>query len=233
MSEAAGNKRGLSEAAPNQAPGGEPAGAAAKPAAKKPRKKPVTAKSLGLTKDEYDRVKAAPIKKDLKAIVKTLARQVDADWHDGYEEQAETKGEWFEALEGPLQAVLDIGVGKRTALVQCNEILKIVADSYADLLACPCRCDVSTMGYLCQRISYSFVANAHISCTFLFRIASYHRPRTSCMTWTRNLSSTFPGEERSTQRVETRRNCGVTFGWRCCAFIPRWRVWTNLCYSGA
>ena len=42
-----------------------------------------------------------------------------------------------------LQAVLDIGVGKSTALLQCNEVLKIVADSFYDLLACPCRCDTN------------------------------------------------------------------------------------------
>ena len=133
-------KRGLSEAAVNV--NDDAPAAAAKPA-KKPRKKPVTAKSLGLTKDEYNSIKPAPIKKELKAIVKKLAQQVDADWHDGYEEQAETKAEWFEAIEGPLQAVLDIGVGKSTALVQCNEVLKIVSDSYYDLLACPCRCDTT------------------------------------------------------------------------------------------
>ena len=111
------------------------------PAAKKPRKKAVTAKSLGLTQEEFNRIKAAPIKKTLKAIANKLGRQVDADWHDGYEEQAETKAEWFEAIQEPLQAVLDIGVGKKTALIQCNEVLKIVSDSFYDLLACPCRCD--------------------------------------------------------------------------------------------
>ena len=59
-----------------------------------------------LTKEEFESIKAAPIKKKLKEIVKTLARQVDADWHDGYEEQAETKAEWFEAIEEPLQVCI-------------------------------------------------------------------------------------------------------------------------------
>ena len=107
----------------------------------KKRKKSVTAKSLNLTQDEFDRIKPAPIKRELKDIVRKLARQVDADWHDGYEEQAETKGDWFDAIQEPLQAVLDIGVGKQTALAQCNEVLKIVSDSFCNLLACPCRCD--------------------------------------------------------------------------------------------
>ena len=126
-------KRGLSPAKANVPP------TAAEPA-KKPRKKAVTAKSLGLTKSEFESVKAAPIKRTLKAIVKKLAKQVDDDWHDGYEEQAETKREWFQAIQEPLQAVLDVGVKKQTALLQCNEVLKIVSDSYYDLLACPCRC---------------------------------------------------------------------------------------------
>ena len=136
-------KRGLVEAEPNIADINDTSlgkNASSVPN-KKPRKRAVTAKSLGLTKDEFESIKTAPIKKRLKEIVKTLARQVDADWHDGYEEQAETKAEWFNAIEDPLQAVLDIGVGKRTALLQCNEVLKIVSDSFYDLLACPCRCD--------------------------------------------------------------------------------------------
>jgi hypothetical protein len=133
-------KRELSPAAPNVEPAPAATTAADKPA-KKPRKTAVTAKSLGLTKDEFDRIKPAPIKSSLKDIVKTLAQQVDDDWHDGYEEQAETKREWFDAIQEPLQAVLDIGVGKQKALAQCNEVLKIVSDSFYDLLACPCRCD--------------------------------------------------------------------------------------------
>ena len=138
----ASKKRGLAEGpAPNVGNNDTDNDNLSKAVHKKPRKKPVTAKSLGLTKDEYNRIKPAPIKKALKDIVHTLAKQVNADWHDGWEEQTETKGEWFEALEEPLQAVLDIGVGKRTALQQCNEVLKIVADSYYDLLANPCRCD--------------------------------------------------------------------------------------------
>ena len=32
--------------------------------------------------------------------------------------------------------VLDIGVKKKTALAQCNEVLKTIADSHYDILAC-------------------------------------------------------------------------------------------------
>ena len=95
----------------------------------------------GLTKEERDRIDPQPVKWTLQDIVDKLLEQVKEDWHDGYEEQLETKIEWFYALEGPLQAVLDIGVHKSEALYECNEILKIIADSYDALLVCNCRCD--------------------------------------------------------------------------------------------
>ena len=92
----------------------------------------------------------------------------DPDIYDSIIDQDQN---WFDAIEEPLQAVLDIGVGKRTALVQCNEVLKIVADSYADMLACPCRCDVSALRYLarsdgCQFLqlltSYAFLSDCFV-----------------------------------------------------------------------
>jgi hypothetical protein len=135
---AAGEKRGLVESTSDAVDIG-----LLGPSAKKQRKKPVTAKSLGLTKEEFETIKAANVKKDLKAFVHKLNCQVDANWHDGYDKQAETKGEWFEALWHPLTAVLEIGVNKKTALAQCNEVLKTIADSYYDLLACPCRCSTT------------------------------------------------------------------------------------------
>jgi hypothetical protein len=135
-------KRSVSE--PSSSSGNAASGSSGSsvPAAKKPRKKSVTAKSLGLSQADFTRVKAPATRKTLTAIVKTLAVQVDEDWHDGYEEQAETVGEWFDALQAPLQAVLDIGVAQGAALLQCNEMLKVVADSWLDLNACPCRCDI-------------------------------------------------------------------------------------------
>ena len=119
------------------APASTPASCSASTTAPVPRKKPVTAKSLGLSKDDFDRVKLPQYKKALKGLVKTLAQQVDNDWHDGYEEQGETIDAWFASLKAPLQAVLDIGVGKAAALHHCNEILKTCADSWADLCCCP------------------------------------------------------------------------------------------------
>merc|ERR1712137_310981 len=109
------------------------------PDSKKPRKKPVTAKSMGLTKAEFDSVKAAPLKKKLKAYVKQLAEEVDADWHDGYEEQGETIEKWVNATAAPLSAVMDIGVKRKLALQQCHDLLRALTESYRDLCACPMR----------------------------------------------------------------------------------------------
>ena len=106
---------------------------------KKPRKKPVTAKSLGLTKEEFDSIKVPLHKKKLKAIVKTLQEQVDSDWHDGYEEQGETINEWCEYLTKPLQAIIDIGVTKFVAFEQCLALLKTIFESYRELCSIPIR----------------------------------------------------------------------------------------------
>ena len=108
-------------------------------ASSKKKAKRVTAKSLGLTKEEFARIKLAPHKKSLNGLVEELALMVNADWHDGWFVQGEHIMEWGEALRAPMQAVLDIGVGKVSALSHCNEILKFAADSYKDLCACPMR----------------------------------------------------------------------------------------------
>ena len=128
----ANNKRGAAGAPKMQA------------TTKKPRKGSNIAKSLGLTKVEYDSINAAPVKKALNAIVAKLKRQVREDWHNGWGAQADTKRQWFNALQEPLQAVLDIGVGKEMALLQCNDVLNIVATSFDSLLEVPCRCDTQT-----------------------------------------------------------------------------------------
>ena len=109
------------------------------PPAKKPTKKRVTAKSLGLTKEEFDSIKPTVYKRELKAIVKQLAEEVNDDWHDGWEEQGETINSWFEYLEKPLQAVLDIGIKKFTGFQHCHQLLKIIEESFRELCACPMR----------------------------------------------------------------------------------------------
>jgi len=118
------------------------------PKAKKPRKKLGTAKTKSLTQKDLKRIEAGTITKKLSTLARKLVRQVNQDWHDGYEDQLETKLEWHYALKKPLQAVLDIGVGKGEALEECNEVLKIVSDSWYDLLAVNCR--IATLDELCE-----------------------------------------------------------------------------------
>jgi hypothetical protein len=134
------------------------------------KKKARTAKSLGLSKQEFASIKPGPIKKCLKDCVRTLAKQIHDDWHDGWEEQGETLCDWFRSLgreveyvqvstnpwismyknaranpwkdgtgTGILQRVINIGIGRESALYECNEILKAVADSWYDMCACPMR----------------------------------------------------------------------------------------------
>ena len=108
-------------------------------AASSSSKKRRTAEALGLTKEEWASVTLAPVKKKLKAWVQTLAQQVNDDWHDGWEDQINTISDWYEDIATPLQSVLDVGVKRATALLECNEILKAVSDSWYDLCACPMR----------------------------------------------------------------------------------------------
>jgi len=78
---------------------------------------------------------------ELHQHVETLLEQVNEDFKEGCEEQWETKIEWYASLREPLQSVLDIGVGKKAALKECNQVLKMVADSFYALLACESRLD--------------------------------------------------------------------------------------------
>ena len=63
------------------------------------------------------------------------------DYAESYEEQWESKLNWYDAICAPLQHVLDIGVGLKTALKECNEILKMVADSFDALMASGAKMD--------------------------------------------------------------------------------------------
>ena len=60
---------------------------------------------------------------------------------EDYEDQWESKLNWYDAIADPLQLVLDVGIGQKTALKECNEILKMVADSFDALLACGSKMD--------------------------------------------------------------------------------------------
>ena len=50
------------------------------------------------------------VKKKLNAHVKTLARMVDSDWHDGYEEQGEECMDWIASCGALVESALRVGV---------------------------------------------------------------------------------------------------------------------------
>lgn len=132
----------------------EPSTAAASAAVTEPprklRKKSVTAKSLGLTKPEFESIKPALLKKHLKSFVRKLNKQVEDDGHEGWEAQGETAAEWFAALKNPLQAVIDIGVARGIGFAQCHEMLCVIGDGLRDYFACGSKIDPLEMIECCQ-----------------------------------------------------------------------------------
>jgi len=74
--------------------------------------------------------------------VRSVAQMVDADWHDGYEEQQMECDNYFGELSPPIQAVYDIAIKKSLAFDQCHEILKLIADTWTNMLTIPSRGDI-------------------------------------------------------------------------------------------
>lgn len=98
-----------------------------------------------VTKAQWDAINSYKVMKSLSVYSQRLEEQVDADWHDGYEEQSETISQWFIPVERTLQAVLDVGVEKKLAFEQCHQALMIVADSWRDMEANPARLSMGDM----------------------------------------------------------------------------------------
>ena len=107
-----------------------------------------------MTLDELD-THRSDIQQGLQSILDKLELQVVNDWHDGYDKQAETAGEWFLALQGPVQEVLDVGVGRKKHLKHCNDVLLTLVDSWDYLLDIGCRIKPYDMlsGY-CDHLSF-------------------------------------------------------------------------------
>lgn len=102
----------------------------------------------GASDDRKDSITAATrptdariIRWQLQQYVDKLTDQVRENYEDGYEEQWETKLEWYDALASPLQHVLDIGVGQQSSLKECNDILMMVADSFDAITSLGSRMD--------------------------------------------------------------------------------------------
>jgi len=93
----------------------------------------------GVSNEDFAATKLAEVKKKLNGYVKSVAQMVNADWHDGYEEQGEKIGRYFEDVFVSLQAVYNIVVVTGLAFERCHEIMKAIVDSWDNMKAVPMR----------------------------------------------------------------------------------------------
>jgi len=75
-------------------------------------------------------LRAVDVKQTLTTHVQSLARTVDVDWHDSYEETAEEVCELFFKCGVVVEACFRVSVCHGVAFDLCHEVLKIVADSW-------------------------------------------------------------------------------------------------------
>lgn len=89
---------------------------------KKPRKKSVTAKSLGLTKEEYDAIKIPKVRKQVKGW--------KLHWQEGCRGAPDDIARWSHDTVAPLQAIVNIGIIKGKAIEQCVAALQEIREQY-------------------------------------------------------------------------------------------------------
>lgn len=107
------------------------------PAQKKvPRKR---TKFPDLLEDDVKNTDIKLVRKKLLGLIKRLAKEVDDDWHDGFEGQDETIEEFKAALVPILQAVYNIAVKSKREFVRCHGIIQYVADCWDNINAIPKR----------------------------------------------------------------------------------------------
>eukprot|EP00741_Cyanophora_paradoxa_P004497 tig00000806_g4366.t1 len=86
------------------------------------------------------------LKKEMKGHVKMVWQLVDADWHDGYEEQSAEVMEFFRMFKPVLEAVLELSRASDVpagAYERGNEALFILADAADEMRAIDFRGDLS------------------------------------------------------------------------------------------
>eukprot|EP00929_Paragymnodinium_shiwhaense_P108847 TRINITY_DN75192_c0_g1_i1.p1 TRINITY_DN75192_c0_g1~~TRINITY_DN75192_c0_g1_i1.p1 ORF type:complete len:307 (+),score=64.00 TRINITY_DN75192_c0_g1_i1:86-1006(+) len=106
---------------------------------KRPKPCAKAAASGKASKADAALVNVLQIRKDLNAYVKDMAKTVDGDWHDSYEETDEMLHEWLEDCAARAEAVLEVGVVKGLAFEKCHEVLKIIVDTWTNIQAIPFR----------------------------------------------------------------------------------------------
>jgi hypothetical protein len=114
---------------------------------KKARTSTGAAGSVTLSAEDAQLVKVVDVRKALNEYVKSLAKTVDDDWHDSYEETDEMLGEWLQACAKQTEHVLQVGVQRGAGFDHCHEILKIVQDTWSNIQAIQFRgCPAESLG---------------------------------------------------------------------------------------
>ncbi|CAM9910704.1 unnamed protein product [Scytosiphon promiscuus] len=103
---------------------------------------PILRKEAGASDEVIANTDPKAVKKFGKDNVKLVHKMVDADWHDGYEEQTEAVVEYFMGFTKFAQGVFDLAVMKGAAFERCHEVLKAFADSWDDMKTIPARCGI-------------------------------------------------------------------------------------------
>eukprot|EP00051_Salpingoeca_urceolata_P005691 m.75981 g.75981 ORF g.75981 m.75981 type:complete len:282 (-) comp14499_c0_seq1:937-1782(-) len=94
----------------------------------------------GADRDLVAKIRAAHVRAVLKQHVKTCGQLVDADWHDGYEEQDEELTRWLLSCIDFVGVALHLVLTYRCGFKLAHDVVKIVADSFDQLTRIPFRC---------------------------------------------------------------------------------------------
>ncbi|CAN0360414.1 unnamed protein product, partial [Ectocarpus sp. 12 AP-2014] len=78
-------------------------------------------------------------KKFGKDHVKNVHKLVDADWHDGGEDQAEALYEYFKGFQRFVGGVFNLAVRNGAAFERGHEVMKALADSWENVKSIPAR----------------------------------------------------------------------------------------------
>jgi len=93
----------------------------------------------GVSKEDFENTKEDKAKKVLNKQVKIVAKMVDDDWHDGYEEQGEELQVYGNLSKDFFQAVCTVGIEKDVGHDRCHQVLKVIADTWTNMNTIPMR----------------------------------------------------------------------------------------------
>lgn len=103
--------------------------------------------SVPLPSEAAALVNVPEIRKSLNEYVKNLARTVNDDWHDSYEETDEMLCEWLQECAKQVGSVMRVGVELGAGFDCCHEVLKVVMDTWSNIQAIPFRgCPAESLG---------------------------------------------------------------------------------------